>query len=717
MLDIERFLGPLPNPAFARFEDILAEALPSLPAPRRISVPDWAAAPGGRELSLPTYSGPWRNEDAPYMVEPARMGTSRRYSAVVFVGPARTIKTDALVLNTFGHRVCCMPRNMLIVCPTKDMAREFSITKLDPMIRATPAVRSRQARGRGADNLHDKKFAGNMRLRIGWPVIGQVSMVDIPDVVVTDYDRCPDDIDGEGSLFDLARKRTQSFGSLGIMIAESSPGRVVEADDDWQPSSPHEAPPCGGLLSIYNTGTRGQIYWTCPHCKTLFRPRFDTLKWDKKASNGETAKTVYMLCPSGCVIGPDRKRALNAGGIWLHETADGGLVEIDDSKVRDTDTVSYWGEGPIAALQPWDQLVQRFLDATDEFRRTGDEVRLKSTITLDQGRPYRAKVRTVGEGLSPEVLKALAKPYPMRVCPADTRFTTIAVDVQPNRFVVQVDAWCRDLERFLIDRYDIALPPPSAPGAGEIDGQPLRAIDPPRYAEDWDVLFDALNRRYPVEGGAFEMQPAALIVDSHGAEGTTGNAYAFWRKARKKGLAKRVFLQRGRGGVERERATYKQLERVEGKKRARRSDIFVIESGTDPLKDEVALALTRRDPGPGAYHLPDTLGDTVFAEFCAEARTPTGWVEKRAGARNEALDLAVYGKALAIVLKAEKIDWDRPPAWAAEASVNANAFAIAEARPLPTRRETAPGGEAGEAPDGGARNQKWLGERKGWLKR
>lgn len=712
MIDVERYLGPLPPPSYATAPAVVAEALPALRPPRRIAVPDWAASPEGRQLRTPAYTGRWKNETVAYTVEPGRMTTSRRYSAVVQVMPARTGKTDSLVLNVFGHRVVCMPRDMLIVAPTRDMAREFSLTKLDPMIRATRSVGDRLLRRRGADNIHDKVFEAGMRVRIGWPVIGQLSMVDIPDVIFTDYDRMPDDVDGEGAPFDLGRKRAQTFGSLGMTIVESSPGRPVTIDD-WEGQTPHEAPPAGGILGLYNAGTRGQFYWICPHCSTPFRPRFECLEWEKRESNGETAKTVAMVCPHGCVLGEDRKAALNVSGYWLHETAGGDLVEIDDSAVRDTDIASYWAEGPVAAFQSWPQLVQRYLDATDEFRQTGDETRLKSTITLDQGRPFFERKQSLGDGISLDVLKSLALDYPLGRCPRETRFVVVAVDVQPNRFVVQVDAYGEGLERWLIDRFDIATPPAGAPGGYSEDGELLRAIDPPRYGEDWAALDELLERHWPVDGTEFGLRPRALIVDMHGAEGTTANAYAFYRRMRRAGQKGRVFLQRGRGGLDRERAVYRLLEKIGGTAKRRRSDIHAIETGTDTLKDEVALALTRRDPGPGAYHLPQELPETVLAEFCAEIRTAKGWREKRGGIRNESLDLAVYSKAAAIVLKAEKIDWTSPPPWAAP--VESNSYANRASWPVAS---TPPPAAPAKPTRERARNSGWIEPRRGgWLKR
>jgi phage terminase large subunit GpA-like protein len=669
MLDVEAYLGPLTVPSYADPGRLVIAALPSLRPPRRISVPDWADDPkDGRRISSTTYTGPWRNNFAPYMVEPARMTTSRKYRAVGFVGPARSVKSDALVLNVMGHRVVCMPRSMKIICPTQEAARIFSRQKVAPMMRATPAVSSRLAKVRNADNLHDKQFEGGMDVRIAWPVSGELSMVDIADIIVTDFDRIenPEDIDGEGSLFDLALKRTETFGSLGMAIFESSPGKPV-TDPEWKASTPHEAPPCTGILSIYNRGTRGNYYWECPHCHDRFRPLMSTLQYERKPTPGETAKTVFMACPHGCVIGPDRKIALNEAGVWLHESNDGRVVEIDDPDVRDADVVSYWGEGPIAAVQSWKALVQRQEEALEILERTGDEGSLKGTVTLDQGRPYTPRSASLGDGIEEAALKALAKAYPLGIAPAGTRFITVQVDVQSHRFVVHIDAWGVGLERWLIDRIEIVLPPDGAPGAGK------RAIDPPRYLEDWAVLPPLLEQAYPVADSQFTLRPVALIVDAAGEPGVTEKAYGFYRAQKALGNSRRVFLNRGQGGFDRDRARYGAPEKILQKKSGRISDIRLVYSGTDKLKDEVTLALTRNEPGPGAYHLSSSLDSRVFAEFCAEIRTPKGWEKRKKGIPNEALDLGVYGRALAIVLKAERIDWKKPPAWAAEMPANSNA--------------------------------------------
>lgn len=669
-----RFIPDMPVPDFCSAGMLAVNALHALRPAERMTVPEWAER--SRWMATNRANGLWKNSFAPYMIEPSRMRTSRRFRACVFVGPARTAKSESLVLNTIGHGIECQPSDMLIVCQTQQGAKDFSEKKLGPLLRANRGLTARQMSGRGSDNIHEKKFQGNMHLAIGWPVIGFFSANEWQTVILTDRDRYQtDDIDGEGAPLILALKRTTHAGSLGMVISESSPGRPIIADEDWRPSTPHEAPPCsGGILSEYNLGTRGAFYWRCPHCEELFRPEFETLRWDDLGTPGESAKTVWMQCQHGCVIEPRHKHACNQGGLWLHETKDGGLCEIDDVDIRDTDIASWRLEGPVAAMQSWEQLVSLYLQARQTFDTTGDDTLLKSTINLDQGKAYRPAVRSIGDSLSEDTLKALAEPYAFKVAPAETRFVTWQFDIQGNRFVGQADAWGPGLERWLIDRIEIAMPPELAPG-GQRDakGHAARAIDPARYIEDWAVLPPLLSTVYPVAGTGFGIMPAAMIIDSAGRPGVTPNAYKFLRQMQQKGLGQRVYLAKGSPTLQ-DRARYTEPEKVLQQRGKKIRDIRLVFVGTGKVKDEIVLALTRQEHGPGKYHLPKDAPAAVFSEMTAEHLTDKGWDKKRPGIANEAFDLAAYGKALTIILGAEKFDWEKAPVWAQP--IESNAFAV-----------------------------------------
>jgi phage terminase large subunit GpA-like protein len=530
--------GRLPD--FATPRSALNRSLPALRAPARITVA--AAAERYRVLDTAAYRGRWRNSVAPYMVEPMECATSRRFTGMIFTGPARSSKTDSLILNPILHGGVCNPRNMLIVHINKDAARDFSLEKVSPMIAACPELRKRQMLERGGDNIFDKRFIGGMRISIGWPVVGKLSARDLPFVAFTDYDRMDDDVGEEGQPFALGRKRTQTFGSLGMTVAESSPGRPI-LDESWAPKTPHEAPPTTGILSLYNRGTRGRFYWRCPSCHEEFEPSFERLRWPEGVPAGEAAAAVTMSCPqNGCVLTPELRNALNETGRWLHETDAGELVAIDDERLRATDIVSFWLQGPAACFQAWPEMVQRHLEAVEHFERTGDESAIKATVNLDQGKPYLPRSRGEAGGLAEEKLKADAVRLPVGTAPAEARFITMQVDVQASRFVVHVDAWGEGLERWLIDRFELHTPPEGAPGAAE-----KRALDPARYAEDWDVLIALASRAIPVADTGYALRPVIVTCDLQGAPGVTDRAYAFWRKMKKLTMGRRFRLTRGTG--------------------------------------------------------------------------------------------------------------------------------------------------------------------------
>jgi phage terminase large subunit GpA-like protein len=260
------------------------------------------------------------------------------------------------------------------------------------------------------------------------------------------------------------------------------------------------------------------------------------------------------------------------------------------------------------------------------------------------------------------------------------------------------------MERWLIDRFEIHQPPADAPGAG------TRAIDPGRYAEDWAALMVLAERVWPVQGAGHGLRATAIGVDSGGAPGVTDNAYRFWRERRRDGAAALWRLIRPRGGLLVERAW---LERPKGGSRGRKaaSDIPLLHLGVDRLKDAVAAQLGREADGAGAYHLSGLLPSEVFDEFAAERRTAKGWELKRGVSRNEAFDLGVYNLGLALILKADRIDWDRPPGWALEGPENANAVAAGDSgRAAAPSAEPAAAATRPAAPPGG-----WIPRKGRWL--
>jgi len=676
-------LDVAPLPDFAAVEGAIAEALPALRPQARVSVADVAPR---RNVETDGQWVPWRNDVAPYMVEPMRQVTSRRFDSLVFVGPARASKSEALVLNVIAHAVLAQPRKVAVFSPRKQAAQEWSEGQLSPFIVYSPEIRARLAPGKSADNVFTKRFRGGTRLTVDWPVPDKLAQRSLHTVIATDYDAFDADIGGDGQAFALMRKRTEQAGTRGMTIVESSP-RYPIVDERWRPASAHEAPPAEGIVQLYNAGTRARLYWTCPACETPFEPRFERLEWPADGTAQRRAEKAVMVCPHcGGVIEPARKRALNEGAVWLHEEEDGSAAAIGDL-ARRVATVSYLLTGPAAALASWARIAERWIEAHAHYKRIGDEAALRSVTNVELGLPYLPKARLQGAGLHEDALRGGATDHPWQEAPARTAFILVGVDVQVGRFVVQAEAFLPGLERVVIDRFDLVSPPEGAPG-GE------RRIDPARYAEDWAALDALFDRSWPVTGSDHALRAAGIVCDMRGEAGVTPNAQAYWRASALR-WPRRFHLVMGVPGESAPRAKVQYPERAHGsRRRPAARDLPVLRAGIDRLKDEVAAALLRRDAGARKLHVPRGAPGEMFAEYAAERRGVKGWEARPGVARNEALDLSVYTLALAVAMEAEAIDWEAPPDWARPGAGNLMA--------------TGPGGGDGAAPPAPEAERGWV---------
>ncbi|HFP3772168.1 TPA: phage terminase large subunit family protein [Escherichia coli] len=634
-----------------------------LRAPRRMRVADAVA----QYMRVPMGAGnsvPWDPLVAPYVIEPMNCLASREYDAVIFVGPARTGKTIGLIDGWVIYNVICDPADMLIIQMTEEKAREHSKKRLARTFRVSPEVVSRLSPNKNDNNVYDRTFLAGNYLKIGWPSVNIMSSSDYKCVALTDYDRFPEDIDGEGDAFSLASKRTTTFMSSGMTLVESSPGRDVK-DVKWRRTSPHEAPPTTGILSLYNRGDRRRWYWPCPHCGEYFQPCGDVVAGFRDIADPVLAsEAAYIQCPScsGRIM-PEQKRELNGRGVWLR---DGESINADGSRYGDprrSRIASFWMEGPAAAYQTLSQLVYKLLTAEQEYETTGSEETLRAVINTDWGLPYLPRASM--EQRKSELLEQRAEPVPSRSVPDGVNFLVATVDVQAGRhrrFVVQVTGYGSRGERWIIDRYNI-----TQSLRGDSDGESQR-IDPASYPEDWDVLLtDVFHKSWPLASDpSQQMRLMAMAVDSGGEDGVTDNAYKFWRRCRRDGLGKRIYLFKG-DSIRRAKLitrTFPDNTGRTGRRAQAAGDVPLWLLQTDALKDRVNNALWRDSPGPGYVHFPDWLGSWFYDELTYEERSSDGKWSKPGRGANEAFDLMVYAEALVILHGYEKIRWPDAPEWA-----------------------------------------------------
>lgn len=649
--------------------------------PQRITVSE--AAEKYRYLDNEgSYVGPYLNEQTPYLVEPMNVLTDREFESMILIAPAQAGKTE-MILNWVSYSACCDPADMLIIQTARDTARDFSYRRIDKMHRDSKAVGERLRPGNDNDNIYDKFYRNGMMLSLGWPTINQLSGRPVPRVGFTDYDRMPQDIEKNGPPFPLGRKRTTSFNSFGMTMAESSPSFDV-LDPKWKAKTDHEYPPTLGIGGLYNEGDRRCFYWACPNCGERFEPKFSLLTYDRKIPDPfEAALTTQMTCPTnGCLIDSKHKFAMNLGGVWLRDgqkmTAKGEIIGLG-ARSR---SASFWLRGPAARFITWQTLVERFLLATQNFERTGDTRALKATINTDQGEAFWP-LNNKDDIRLPEDLKARSAKWADKKVPYGTRFLLAAVDIQKSYFVVQVFGVGPSMnmdggfDTYLIDRFDIE----KSKRVDDDGDHPF--VKPYAFLEDWDLITEqVVDREYELEDGTGLMSIKMTAVDSGGKSGTTTKAYDWWRKLRTEGKHNRVLLVKGepKFGAPRAEIDYPDSDRKDRSAGAR-GEIPVLFLNSNVLKDQL-LGMSDRDTPGGKMNFNKWTPDKVFVEMTTEIKNDKGQWINPSGRRNEAWDLGYYMLGLCAILKVEKLNWDEPEDWYDEWSNNSLVRTIEQPKPF-----------------------------------
>lgn len=684
--------------SFPTLEEIVVATAEAVRPTERITVSQAAE----RYHKIPgTVTGAFDLNKTPYLREPMDVLTSLDFTGMVFIGPARTGKS-AMFINWLAHTALHNPvEAMMLVHMAQHTARTWSRNDLAKAFRNSDELRAALVPGRRNDNTFDKAFISGMNLEITWPTINNLSGKTVPYTWIMDYDREPIAIDEEGDKWSLTKKRAQTAKRYGMSAAETSPGFPV-TDPRWIATSPHEAPPTKGLLSVYNQGDRRRWYWRCPQCASAFEPHRKLLVYPDSQDPMESAEQVVMACPhDGFPMSPDMQYERNLGGRWVRD----GQMWLPDSREplvgspRRSLIASFWMFGPAAGFTDWKELVLKLRSAELDYERTLSEESLKTVMTTDFGEPYTPKA-LMGEAL-PDTLKARARHLSGKgVVPAGPRFLITTIDVQKRSFVchtfglepVQVGS---EGGGWMLDVHHVDMRKIEKSARLDDDGHP-KPVDPAAYPEDWDLLIDLIEQTYELGDGSGRRMGVHLVAcDSGGAasaasvrlnanaEGpkvsVTSNAYAFWRRLRDDPQHRqhhlRFNLLKGEPSNSQPLLHKTFPDSLQKDRYAiARGDVPVWAVNSNKAKDQVANMLAREEPG-GQVHFPiwyDEQGkpldiDWLYKQLTSEVRQPAGWFNP-ARRRNEAFDLLSYLVAFLThpLVRAYGIDWAAPPPWAME---------------------------------------------------
>lgn len=501
------------------------------------------------------------------------------------------------------------PCPMLFVHPTAEVAQEWSKERLNDMLRTTPALAKvvHDKRGDRESNTAEstlglKLFDGGFLAIGGANTPNTFARRAVRIAIGDDVDRFPAVVGDEGDPLDLLAGRTTTFFDP-LLIAVSTPTLKN-----------------GRIDTLFQMSDQRRYHVECPECG-----HWDWITWSDGAHfrvvwDDENPHTAALQCPICAERLPEHvRRQMVADGEWrpTAEAKEEGLIGFQLPAM-----VSTLGLG-------LPDLVAQWLAA----RRKGKEsLRVFINTRLAEGWEDRR------ERLDPTGLMKRREAYdPTHTgveVPGRAVCLTCGVDVQDDRFELQVQAWGPALERWVVD---------------------VRVIPgDTKQADTHQALLDALSRRYTHASGHQLPILATCIDTGH----NTHEIYSFVARYQ----ARRIFATKGFAGKTGEPIVGKPSEKRSGAKDARPVRLYPV--NVDDAKADVLAALSLPaprpelgdTPQPGYMHLPlevDTINDEFCAQLCAEHRetrynrqrvaTHQVWVQDRE--RNEGLDTAVLALA------------------------------------------------------------------------
>ncbi|MCW3784231.1 phage terminase large subunit family protein [Defluviimonas salinarum] len=599
------------DPGFDGAGDILRAWSRGLRPDPDLTVSEWADQHRWLSSRASAEPGRYRTSRTPYLrgiMEALSPGHPAQ--RISFMKAAQVGATEA-GNNWIGFVIHHAPGPMLAVLPTVEMAKRSSRGRIDPLIADSPALRERvnPARSRDAGNsMLSKEFPGGILVLTGANSATGLRSMPARYVFLDEVDAYPASADEEGDPVTLAEARTTTFAHRRKVFMVSTPT-------------------IRGLSRIereFEASDQRRYFVPCPHCGAMQWLQFERLCWAK--GRPETAAYTCEDCERP--IAEHHKTGMLARGEW-RATA----TSADPNSIGFHLSALY---SPLG-WKSWAEIARDWLAAqgSDEMLRAARNTLLGETW--------------VESGDAPEWQRLADRREAWRsgTVPAGGLFLTAGADVQKDRIEVDVWAWGRGHESWLVDH--IVIPGgPADPAA-------------------WDRLTALLGQSWQHANGA-HMTVARLGIDT-GYEAAA--VYAWSRKVGFEQVAPLKGLEGFNRAAPVSGPTFVDAT-VAGKRLRRGARLWSVATATFKTETYRFLRIERpsdedRAAGvldaPGTIHLPLWADSEWLKQLVAEQlvtlRDRRGYARQewqKLRERNEALDTRVYARAAAWILGADR--WD-----------------------------------------------------------
>ncbi len=510
---------------------MLARCISLLKPPPELTLSQWADKYRVLSAESSAEPGRWHTDKAPYQKEIMDAIGDPHVRRVVIMCAAQLGKTE-LLLNILGYFMAYSPAPILVMQPTLDMGQTFSKDRLAPMLRDTPALQGLvDVKSRYSGNtIMKKNFPGGHVTIVGANSATGLASRPIKVLLADEVDRYPGSAGTEGDPLSLAQKRQTTFWDKKTVMV-STP--VIKNHSR--------------IETEFNQSTKEEWYVPCPECGHYQPLVWANIRFDPE----DQSKDVTYVCERcGCISGEYSWKAQEINGKFVAENPE-------------AETRGFHLNTLASTFCSWKEVVQKFLVAKEQ---------------LDQGNPEGMKVWTntelgetweeMGERVEDAELVNRREIYSADV-PDDVLVLTAGVDVQDDRFEVEVVGWGVGKESWGI-RYQKIF--------GDMLGKRI-----------WDELDEFLLQSFAKEDGT-RLSIMAACIDSGGHH--TNQVYKFTKER----WERRVWAIKGKGGAD---APYYRNPSTNNREK---TPLFII--GVDAGKALIYQRLKRETKGPNYCHFP-----------------------------------------------------------------------------------------------------------------
>lgn len=515
----------------------------------------------------------------------------------------------AFVAYNIAHR----RRKQALWQPTDDDRDSYAKSEIEPVLDGVPSVRAARKQGKGAvDTIKYKPFRDSVLHLLGGKAARAYRRITVAVSILDEW-----------SAFDQTIEKSGDPGSLAKGRLEGAPYPKFVGG-----STPRIKGLCHVERACEESDAYVQYHIECPHCggeHPLIWGSKDLpygFKWEKGRPD-----TVRHVCPH-CRESITQADYLPGGwplnGVWVCKKTG---VRYDGQHWRNakgelcrpprTLGVHIW-----AAYSPqrtWVSIVDEHEKAYRAMQ-AGDVGPMTSFTNETLGETWEVK----GESSDEHVLQQRAEDYPLGVVPVGGLVLTAGVDVQRTWWQINVWAWGRGQESWIVDRVIIEGNP-----ANEADWQPVTEYLQRRYRQAW------------VGGGSLGL--SAISIDS---SDQTQAVYNYVRNHQH--LLPNLRAIKGDTNDNRPILGPASMQDVDHKGAKIKNGIKLWLVGVDNAKDLLLGQLALEQPGPGYVHFSHELPREFYEQLTSEQRILAKvqgkdvykWVKRRQ--RNEDLDCRNY---------------------------------------------------------------------------